>query len=110
MQDVCEQISPEFGVDDGYYRSCYQRFTMNISRLEVTFKPRKKQKERIPRRGSIESKDKTLFRPNCIFCGRYGQIEVKKQNVLASEGLRSFIRESGPTIIKIAKKKSMTNF
>ena len=67
IQDVCEQIPPEFGDNNGYHRSCYQRFTMNIIRLKITSKPRKKQKERMPRRGSIEGKNKTLFQPNCIF-------------------------------------------
>ena len=47
----------------------------------------------MPRRGSIEGKDKTLFQTNCIFCERYGQIEVKKQNVWISEGLTNFILE-----------------
>ena len=59
----------------------------------------------MPRRGSIEGKDKTLFQPNYIFCKRYGRIGVKKQNVWTSEGLTNFEREGGPTIIKIAGKK-----
>ena len=59
----------------------------------------------MPRRGSIEGKDKTLFQSNCIFCKRYGQIGVKKQNVWTSEGLTNFERGGGPTIIKIAKKR-----
>ena len=66
--------------------------------------PRKKQKEGMPRRGSIEGKDKTLFQPNCIFCKRYVRIGIKKQNVWTSEGLTNFEREGGPTIIKIAEK------
>ena len=112
MQDVCEQIPPEFGNNDGYHRGCSQRFTMNISRLKVISKPRKKQKERLPRRDSIEGKDKTLFLPNCLFCKRYGRTGVKKQNVWTSEGLTNYKREGGPTIIKIhvAEKKAMKNF
>ena len=110
MQDVCERIPPEFGDNDGYHRGCYQRFTMNISRLKVTSKPRKKQKERMARRGSIEGKGKIIFQPNCIFCKRYGQIGVEKQNAWTSEGLTNLKREGGPTIIKIAEKKAMKNF
>ena len=79
MQDVCEQIPLEFGDNDGYLKGCYQRFTINISCLKVTSMPRKKQKERMPRRGSIEGKDKTLFQPYCIFCKRYGRIGVKNK-------------------------------
>ena len=59
----------------------------------------------MPRRGSIEGKDKTLFQPNFIFCKRYGRIGVKNQNVWTSEGLTNFDHEGGPTIIKIAEKK-----
>ena len=44
IQDVCEQIPPELGDNDGYHRSCYQRFTINISRLKVSSKPRKNKK------------------------------------------------------------------
>ena len=84
MQDVCEQIPLEFDDNDGYLRGCYQRFTININCLKVTSMPRKKQKERMPRRGSIEGKGKTLFQPNCILCKRYGRIGVKKQNVWTS--------------------------
>ena len=62
-----EQIRPGFGDNDGYHCGCYQRFTMNISRLKAASKPSKNQKQRLPRRGLTEDKDKTLFLPNCIF-------------------------------------------
>ena len=86
MQDVCEQIPPEFGDNDDYHKGCYQRFMMNISRLKAN----KKQKEKMLGRGSIEGKDKILFQPNCIFCKHYGRFGVKKQNVRTSEGLTKF--------------------
>ena len=61
MQDVCEHFSPEFGNNDGYYRGCYQRFTMNISRLKATSKPRKKTETLDARRGSTKGKNKNFF-------------------------------------------------
>ena len=67
MQDVCEQIPLEFGDNDGYLRGCYQRLTINISCLKVTSMPRKKQKERMPKRGSIEGKTKLSFNQIAYF-------------------------------------------
>ena len=61
MQDVCEQIAPEFSENDGYYRGWYQRFTKNISRLKTTSKPVKKQKQWMPRRGSNDGKGQNSF-------------------------------------------------
>ena len=35
MEDVCVQIPSTFSAGLGYHRDCYQKFTMNLSRLPL---------------------------------------------------------------------------
>ena len=64
---MCEQIPPEFGDNYGYHRGCYQRFTMNISRLKVTSKPRKNKKRECQNDVLLKVKTKLSFNQIAYF-------------------------------------------
>jgi hypothetical protein len=107
MQAVCEQIPQNFSEVDGYHRDCYQRLTMNMSRLKTVPQPgtSNEQAERLPRRSSSEGKDNILFEPNCIFCKKYERIKVKRQNAWTTKGLTNFDHGGGHNIIKLAEER-----
>lgn len=79
MEDVCNRIPESLDGANlettGYHRACYQRFTMNLARLQrrPTVTSQEASTSRSPRK-SHSSAATRLFPPECIFCGK---LEVK---------------------------------
>ena len=79
MQVVCEQIPPEFDDDDVYHRGCYQRFTMNISRLKVTSKPRKNKNRGCQDDALLRVKKKLSFNQIAYFANVMVKLSLKNK-------------------------------
>ena len=69
MEKECVQIPAHIGSDNGYHRDCYQRFTMNLKRIQLVDKKGKEVSytDCSPRGSQRES---TIFSPECIFCNK----------------------------------------
>ena len=90
MQQVCDLIPETYTDSDGYHRECYERFTMNLKRLEVPpDTPEATCSSRTSRRSSNDS-DTTIFKPSCIFCNSEGRKKIKVKGNWTSEGTSKF--------------------
>ena len=69
MEKECVQIPAHIGTDVGYHRDCYQRFTMNLKRIQLGDKKGEEVSytDRSPRGSRRES---TVFSPESIFCNK----------------------------------------
>ena len=80
VADVCVQIPSTFSEGLGYHRDCFQKLTMNLSRLPAPPPP----PPSIAGSSDLESRrrrsldpDKVIFRPDCIFCEKERRKKVK---------------------------------
>jgi hypothetical protein len=55
----------------GYHRDCYQKFTMNLSRLPAPPPSIAGSSDLESRRRRSLDPDKVIFRPDGIFCGNF---------------------------------------
>lgn len=102
MTVTCECIPDTITEGDGYHRECYQRFTMNLKRLE--------QKPELLAASSRQSQrastgDKVLFTPDCIFCNSITRKKVKKKGIWTTEGLKEFECDGWRTVLNVAEQK-----
>ena len=105
MGSVCDQIPDSLSPFHGYHRDCYQQFTGNMKRLSHSDAgPNPSPEARRGRRDSA-TKDRILFKKDCIFCNSEGRKKVKKGAVKTTEGLSVFEKGGGVTILKIAEGK-----
>lgn len=76
MPEICEQI-PD-AVEDGYryHRDCHMRFTAHIRRPSAD--PDSQLGPSRPPRVPSDERDKYIFNPNCIICGKAGYKKLNK--------------------------------
>ena len=101
MQEICDQIPSNFSNIDGYHRDCYQRFTMNLSRLDPSAQSDSGSSEL--RRSTRTAKHRILSEKECLFCGKAGRKRVRKGKTWTSEGLSRFEFRGGKQILKLAE-------
>lgn len=102
MSEACEQIPDTYSDHHGYHRDCYARFTSNLKRLEDSELPSTSNRE--PRRSSLD-KEKTIFKPDCIFCRKEGKKSIKVRNAWTTEVTRLFARGGGVSVEIEATKR-----
>ena len=100
MQETCNLIPERLLPHHGYHQVCYQRFTANLDRLKVN--PEQASASRSTRSLST---DRTVFKPDCIFCNRESRKKVKVRGTWTTEGLSVFDRDGGKTILDVAERK-----
>ena len=105
MADVCVQIPSTFSEGLGYHRDCYQKFTMNPSRLPAPPPSIAGSSDFESRRRSSLDPDKIIFRPDCIFCEKEGRKKVKVKGSWTTEGTVRFEYDGGLTVQRIAQEK-----
>jgi len=104
MDDICAQIPEAYEDNHGYHRTCYTRFTANLSRLkDVTEEQPPTSQIRVARRST--DKDNIVFNPDCIFCNKTGKKKVKVKGVWTTEDTTVFERGGGDTVLQCAEKK-----
>ena len=77
MTSTCDLIPDSLTECHGYHRECYQRFTMNLSRLSTPSDPSTPSCSKLSQRDS--SGDKVLFSSDCIFCNSKGETKGQDQ-------------------------------
>lgn len=103
MQDTCSLISTEFDESHGYHRSCYQRFVQHADRLQM---PNTDAHTLVRMgRGTSDDRDRTIFKPNCIFCGKVDKIGIKKKGQWTTESTHKS-ECGGANILTIASEKN----
>jgi hypothetical protein len=105
MTDVCVQIPSTFYEGLGYHRDCYQKFTMNLSRLPAPPPSIAGSSDFESRRRRSLDPDKIIFRPDCIFCEREGRKKDKVKGSWTIEGTVRFEYDGGVTVQRIAQEK-----
>ena len=105
MADVCVQIPSTFSEGLGYHRDCYQKFTMNLSRLPAPPPSIAGSSDFESRRRRSLDPDKIIFRPDCIFCEKERRKKVKVKGSWTTEGTVRFEYDGGVTVQRIAQEK-----
>jgi hypothetical protein len=95
MADVCVQIPSTFSEGLGYHRNCYQKFTMNLSRLPAPPPSIAGSSDFESRHRRSLDPDKIIFRPDCIFCEKEGRKKVKVKGSWTTEGTVRFEYDGG---------------
>ena len=74
MMGSCDLIPETLSHNHGYYCICYQRFTLNLNRLNKSYDPMEElpTTSRATRASSTEGAS-ILFKPDCIFCKSGGR-------------------------------------
>lgn len=103
--DICNQIPEEYHEGLGYHRTCYARFTTNLSRIKNVAPQQKTSETTLEMRSSL-NKDTILFHLDCIFCNSTGKKALKKGGVWTTEDLCAFDRHGDEQISSCAKNKS----
>jgi len=103
MTSTCDLIPDSLTECHGYHRECYQRFTMNLSRLSTPSDPSTPSCSKLSRRDS--SGDKVLFSSDCIFCNSKGRRKVKIKGTHTTEGLSQFECDGWRTVLEVAENK-----
>ena len=110
MSDVCSQVPEVMLRHHGYHRDCYQRFTMNLSRLAATASSRDSSKTAKntcrPRRRSSEGTERFLFTPDCIFCNKPGRKKIKQGGSWTTEPISKFEFNGGKHVLEVAESKA----
>jgi len=104
MTDVCLGIPSDVHENDGYHQWCYQRFTQNLHRLVGSGKTGSTGSSLDGKSKRRESLEKTIFKPDCIFCNKDGKIYVRKQGTKTKEGTSSFERDGWRTVVNTAEE------
>jgi hypothetical protein len=107
MADVCVQIPSTFSEGLGYHRNCYQKFTMNLSRLPAPPPSIAGSSDFESRHRRSLDPDKIIFRPDCIFCEKDGRKKVKVKASWTTEGTVRFEYDGG--LSKELQRKSLTS-
>jgi hypothetical protein len=95
MADACVQFPSTFSEGLGYHRDCYQKFTMNLSRLPAPPPSIAGSSDFETRRRRSLDPDKIKFKPNCIFCEKEGRKKVKVKGSWTTEGTFPFEYDGG---------------
>ena len=107
MTETCALIPSELNECHGYHRTCYQRFTMNLNRLQSPSTsselPSTSSSSRQVKR-STES-EHVLFRSDCIFCSREGFKAIKVKGTWTTEATSKFEFGGGKRILEVAEKR-----
>ena len=98
MPHICQQVPDTVQDDYGYHRDCYKKFTAHISKPPTD--PCQPELRRPPRVPSDES-EKTIFKPNCIFCPK----KVKRSGSWTTEPRCKVEFGRGDTILDVAEKR-----
>jgi hypothetical protein len=105
VADVCVQIPSTFSEGLGYHRDCFQKLTMNLSRLPAPPPSIAGSSDLESRRRRSLDPDKVIFRPDCIFCEKEGRKKVKVKGSWKTEGTGRFEYDGGVTVQRIAQEK-----
>lgn len=107
MQATCDLIPDQLSTNHGYHQECYKRFTMNLNRLqEIPVASTSSETTAIrPRRRSSAECDKTIFKPDCIFCGSEARKVVKVKGVWSTQGMTTFESDAWKAVVTMAEAK-----
>ena len=87
-----------------YHGDCYQKFTMNLSRMPAPPPSIAGSSDFESRRRRSFGPDKIIFRPDCIFCEKEGRKKVKVKG-WTTEGTVRFEYDGWVTVQRIAQEK-----
>jgi len=106
MHEACDRIPESYTDYDGFHRECYQRFTMNLNRLETPPEmPEPACSSRSSRRSSNDS-DTVIFKPDCIFCNSVGCKKIKVKGNWTTEGTSQFEFGGWKRVLEAAEEKA----
>ena len=102
MEKECAQIPADISSGTGYHRDCYQKFTMNLKRLQVVENEEKSRTKRASRGNGNES---IIFSPECIFCNRSERKKIKVKGTWTTEGTSTFDLGGGESLQRLVEKR-----
>ena len=102
MEKECAPIPADISSDTGYHRDCYQKFTMNLKRLQVVENEETTCTKRTSRGNGKES---TIFSPECIFCNRSERKKIKVKGTWTTEGTSRFDLGGGEALQRLVEER-----
>ena len=102
--DVCQNIPDSIGEFDGYHRQCYQKFTRNLKRIRVPSNDVSEEESSTPKAKRVQG-DKIKFTKDCIFCNKFGLLNVKKKGLWTTEEMHDFRINEWECILQKAEEK-----